>query len=108
MIRRPPRSTLFPYTTLFRSVGSKSATSDEHGRFSVRGLAGGSVAIGAHTDVAAAPSQTRELGAKEHADVRLALQPSTLAGIVVDGHGRPVEDARVTASSPDPHCIGDN
>src|SRR2546430_12132223 len=29
MIRRPPRSTLFPYTTLFRSckpVGSKSST----------------------------------------------------------------------------------
>src|SRR5260370_42650051 len=23
MIRRPPRSTLFPYTTLFRSVGAK-------------------------------------------------------------------------------------
>src|SRR3712207_8663247 len=23
MIRRPPRSTLFPYTTLFRSVGSE-------------------------------------------------------------------------------------
>src|SRR5438132_14202677 len=23
MIRRPPRSTLFPYTTLFRSVGSR-------------------------------------------------------------------------------------
>src|SRR3712207_7088822 len=25
MIRRPPRSTLFPYTTLFRSVGSPPA-----------------------------------------------------------------------------------
>src|SRR2546425_1960821 len=25
MIRRPPRSTLFPYTTLFRSVGVRSA-----------------------------------------------------------------------------------
>src|SRR5216683_5275162 len=25
MIRRPPRSTLFPYTTLFRSRGGKSA-----------------------------------------------------------------------------------
>src|SRR3712207_8353311 len=25
MIRRPPRSTLFPYTTLFRSVGSVGA-----------------------------------------------------------------------------------
>src|SRR5260370_38968641 len=26
MIRRPPRSTLFPYTTLFRSLGSLSGT----------------------------------------------------------------------------------
>src|SRR5437667_6109366 len=25
MIRRPPRSTLFPYTTLFRSVGVRSS-----------------------------------------------------------------------------------
>src|SRR5690349_24263256 len=25
MIRRPPRSTLFPYTTLFRSVGASDA-----------------------------------------------------------------------------------
>src|SRR3989475_4192600 len=25
MIRRPPRSTLFPYTTLFRSVGERGA-----------------------------------------------------------------------------------
>src|SRR2546430_7730722 len=32
MIRRPPRSTLFPYTTLFRSglrVGERQATLDE-------------------------------------------------------------------------------
>src|SRR3712207_8102522 len=27
MIRRPPRSTLFPYTTLFRSTGRSAATS---------------------------------------------------------------------------------
>src|SRR3712207_8407858 len=27
MIRRPPRSTLFPYTTLFRSEGSRSLLS---------------------------------------------------------------------------------
>src|SRR5258708_18636664 len=25
MIRRPPRSTLFPYTTLFRSIGGKKS-----------------------------------------------------------------------------------
>src|SRR5256885_12941075 len=27
MIRRPPRSTLFPYTTLFRSAAARSASS---------------------------------------------------------------------------------
>src|SRR2546426_9315510 len=31
MIRRPPRSTLFPYTTLFRSLGAASALADEAG-----------------------------------------------------------------------------
>src|SRR5258708_11841041 len=28
MIRRPPRSTLFPYTTLFRSLGGKTILSE--------------------------------------------------------------------------------
>src|SRR2546429_6335650 len=30
MIRRPPRSTLFPYTTLFRSTGHGQVCIDEH------------------------------------------------------------------------------
>src|SRR2546430_4318110 len=30
MIRRPPRSTLFPYTTLFRSAHATTATTDGH------------------------------------------------------------------------------
>src|SRR5258708_28673919 len=30
MIRRPPRSTLFPYTTLFRSVVERDVAKDEH------------------------------------------------------------------------------
>src|SRR2546430_11413773 len=29
MIRRPPRSTLFPYTTLFRSLGAKGLESSK-------------------------------------------------------------------------------
>src|SRR2546426_2274017 len=37
MIRRPPRSTLFPYTTLFRSVHARKAR--EH-RFERRGVHG--------------------------------------------------------------------
>src|SRR5256884_7351775 len=32
MIRRPPRSTLFPYTTLFRSVGCLAVHGDHTGR----------------------------------------------------------------------------
>src|SRR5258708_10579082 len=31
MIRRPPRSTLFPYTTLFRSDGALAAAAVAHG-----------------------------------------------------------------------------
>src|SRR2546421_9588206 len=31
MIRRPPRSTLFPYTTLFRSLGGKVRNLKNHG-----------------------------------------------------------------------------
>src|SRR5689334_23456308 len=34
MIRRPPRSTLFPYTTLFRSSSKESVCTDSaHGQF---------------------------------------------------------------------------
>src|SRR2546422_4520719 len=36
MIRRPPRSTLFPYTTLFRSLGGGVAFVDKDGREVVR------------------------------------------------------------------------
>src|SRR3712207_8090848 len=35
MIRRPPRSTLFPYTTLFRSSPSATAEPPEPGRITV-------------------------------------------------------------------------
>src|SRR2546430_4563755 len=34
MIRRPPRSTLFPYTTLFRSCEKRSAFASAAARFS--------------------------------------------------------------------------
>src|SRR3712207_8812916 len=42
MIRRPPRSTLFPYTTLFRSsrAGLRPLPGQEGGRRPLRGLGG--------------------------------------------------------------------
>src|SRR2546426_4718976 len=55
MIRRPPRSTLFPYTTLFRSIRALSA-----------GLVGGLVA---------AASGRRDLDDDVAAHDRLASQP---------------------------------
>src|SRR3712207_7531530 len=38
MIRRPPRSTLFPYTTLFRSEGALEGDDPEALRRAVRGV----------------------------------------------------------------------
>src|SRR5690349_21978171 len=38
MLRRPPRSTLFPYTTLFRSRDSSSPTQPEAAAFPVAGV----------------------------------------------------------------------
>src|SRR3989454_11326241 len=73
MIRRPPRSTLFPYTTLFRSVGIRDARSrvekvDGHapplqlghcffGAFLGRGEVGRASEFGDHEDHALSSSQ---------------------------------------------------
>src|SRR5256885_16417580 len=40
MIRRPPRSTLFPYTTLFRSVGVEAQTRERQDLLSGGGVHG--------------------------------------------------------------------
>src|SRR2546422_7965679 len=44
MIRRPPRSTLFPYTTLFRSAGRDQPVED----LVVRAIGNGVAALQAH------------------------------------------------------------
>src|SRR5688572_33281330 len=53
MTRRPPRSTLFPYTTLFRSIGNvraaKAAIDDRHIGKTFRG--------GPHADAGAADEE---------------------------------------------------
>src|SRR2546430_5794044 len=41
MIRRPPRSTLFPYTTLFRSRTARPAAAPRRGEASVPARGGG-------------------------------------------------------------------
>src|SRR2546426_7980523 len=62
MIRRPPRSTLFPYTTLFRSIAAGYATARTSAGFNLRSFVERHfelprpIAAGFHTD----PSQTME------------------------------------------------
>src|SRR2546430_3903031 len=46
MIRRPPRSTLFPYTTLFRSNGFPTSLLDEFAGRTGRGWLGNKAASG--------------------------------------------------------------
>src|SRR3712207_7145215 len=63
MIRRPPRSTLFPYTTLFRSWGADRVTGgvfdvDDFASVTLR-LAGGGVLKTEVTWAAFAPNEER-------------------------------------------------
>src|SRR3712207_7432160 len=80
MIRRPPRSTLFPYTTLFRSPGR----SDRPRRAPRRGTVGAVIArvvdaplsVAEHEDAVADRSEehTSELQSRQYLVCRLLLE----------------------------------
>src|SRR3712207_6953916 len=70
MIRRPPRSTLFPYTTLFRSAPLH--------RLEDRQLAGGEAQLGLSDDVAAAGGQRQAAGDERVEDRRSEEHTSEL------------------------------
>src|SRR3712207_7446618 len=68
MIRRPPRSTLFPYATLFRSVGHRSGVPGWSGRGAA--LAGGRPAgAGGRLE-----EHTSELQSRQYLVCRLLLE----------------------------------
>src|SRR5436309_12219162 len=73
MIRRPPRSTLFPYTTLFRSVSAygPSPFRDRAHRHRPRGSKGGAAeaAVGSRSE-----EHTSELQSRENLVCRLLLE----------------------------------
>src|SRR5436309_10233224 len=66
MIRRPPRSTLFPYTTLFRS---DMATSK---KVTVQGVEG--IFVGDSTGLGRSEEHTSELQSRENLVCRLLLE----------------------------------
>src|SRR5688572_31629938 len=80
MIRRPPRSTLFPYTTLFRSQASASITADEIQRRLGWSCSGGRVWIkevarsGDTEDIVRSEEHTSELQSQSNLVCRLLLE----------------------------------
>src|SRR2546422_6688308 len=79
MIRRPPRSTLFPYTTLFRSAGGRGAVRRLAGPAGARsrGLGGPPGAPGRCRAPAAgrrSEEHTSELQSRLHLVCRLLLE----------------------------------
>src|SRR3712207_7387795 len=94
MIRRPPRSTLFPYTTLFRSRGTEARQVDgvgrrlhrhrptvvvEFGCHAVRGVAvalGKGIGVG-HDQLLRSEEHTSELQSRQYLVCRLLLEKKT-------------------------------
>src|SRR3712207_7179037 len=75
MIRRPPRSTLFPYTTLFRSRGSRCGCScggllrgedAVEGGDALREVLGGDGEGGTEADAAGSTTQQQHVRSEEH------------------------------------------
>src|SRR5690348_17674559 len=78
MIRRPPRSTLFPYTTLFRSPGMKEyeleAVADYFfKRYNSQGIAYFAL-VATGTNAARSEEHTSELQSPVHLVCRLLLE----------------------------------
>src|SRR2546427_5286034 len=74
MIRRPPRSTLFPYTTLFRSVDVREAAMATTGRF-YRGLTATRLTAVPDTSACAAASGGTQLRGNRRGSGTVLGQP---------------------------------
>src|SRR5258707_4233802 len=80
MIRRPPRSTLFPYTTLFRSYHGIGPWYGQF-RWNVRKDAGGSslLSAGCHAmDALRSEEHTSELQSRQYLVCRLLLEKNNI------------------------------
>lgn len=85
------------------SAGRRAARTDEHGVFTLTGLVAGTYDVYAYTDRATSASQEVAVVRRGTAPLRLVVQPTNIAGIVVNSRGVPLEDVRVMAASDGPH-----
>src|SRR3712207_6861701 len=90
MIRRPPRSTLFPYTTLFRSLRRAPAAAaavalrgaDRLGAAHGRALGGAAGARHAGEAVVRSEEHTSELQSRQYLVCRLLLEKKKFTSIL--------------------------
>src|SRR3989441_5237206 len=81
MIRRPPRSTLFPYTTLFRSGDAPERTAERRARGFREALSGGRTARRARSE-----EHTSELQSLAYLVCRLLLEKKKKKKDIIPGH----------------------
>src|SRR3712207_7877336 len=99
MIRRPPRSTLFPYTTLFRSESRIAIPPDDPLRASTRGCACGAEHAGRKIprarvlDSWRSEEHTSELQSRQYLVCRLLLEKKKKARCSSDLHSTTVSRA---------------
>src|SRR5688572_31799323 len=82
MIRRPPRSTLFPYTTLFRSIHLHHIAAERCGRCTdfIKGAAGANAPARDHDDIIAGHFDLRQdVGGKDRKSTRLNSSHSQIS-----------------------------
>src|SRR3989442_12056606 len=80
MIRRPPRSTLFPYTTLFRSlIGTRAGIAAQNGYVALMGILGREA-----YNFDRSEEHTSELQSRPHLVCRLLLEKKNELGTIRD------------------------
>src|SRR5689334_23482901 len=81
MIRRPPRSTLFPYTTLFRSSTARCARSSRRATSRTRRA---SPVRGCSSSRCRSEEHTSELQSQFHLVCRLLLEKNNMGELHID------------------------
>src|SRR2546427_5019399 len=91
MIRRPPRSTLFPYTTLFRS-GNPAGTS------------GGSAVSGPSRGIGCGFRTSRKLIRSEEHTSELQSQSNLVCRLLLEKKKNRLRDVQQSDITPSPRC----
>src|SRR5258707_8334525 len=87
MIRRPPRSTLFPYTTLFRSRWLTETREDRMPAFKPIGHSGSWFAKWQGAAYPRSEEHTSELQSRQYLVCRLLLEKKNLTTVRLDTEG---------------------